>query len=83
MSIRWQNMLCDKKHVTIRKLCYAHSCRSSYNVKTKLHIYLAMTSNNVETSYISLANICVKNFPSSLNFFAPKSERKNGLKNLT
>lgn len=69
-------MLCDKKHVTIRKLCYAHSCRSSYNVKTKLHIYLAMTSNNVETSYISLAKICVKNFPSSLNFLPQKVKEK-------
>ena len=27
-----------------------------------VYIYLTMTSDDVETSYISFANICVKNF---------------------
>ena len=39
------------------------------NAKTKLQIYLTMTSDNVETSYISFVisrgNICVENVPSS------------------
>ena len=36
---------------------YAHNCRCIYNTKTSLHIYLTMTSDDAETSFINFANI--------------------------
>ena len=42
------------------------NCRSIYNAKTTQHIYLTMTSDDVETSLFNFANLCAEIFPQAL-----------------
>ena len=45
----------------IRKVRGKQETVTTYNVTTNLHIYLEMTSEDVETPFIYFANVCVEN----------------------
>ena len=59
-------MCITERHCCVCVCFFLNDCMSFYNAKTKLHIYLTMTSDDVERR-IFLSLIRVEKVPSSLD----------------